>query len=227
MYTFVVTFIVFTTCYYALYTGYSNDVYSRDSKLGKPQCEGYLFCNLHCSCELLIGLLESRLTIVEEGIQLLSMSAYKREHALLLRIQLSLSKYLHLLLYGFDDCTVPPVGISVYHLEYSSFPGRPRIVLNIDTIEFLRGCGYKWSEVAAALQVSRSTIWRRLRDAGIQLNKYTDISEDELDSIVAHLQTQYPNRGQEMLYGYLLDRGIHVQRYRLQDSVARTDPFVF
>ena len=185
----------------------------------------YNFCHFqHTSCDLLVGRLESQLAIVEEGINLLAQSSYTQEHSTLVRLHSTLSRCLRLLLYGFNDCTVPPVGISSYHLEHSGLPGRPKIVLNIDIIELLRGCGYKWNDVAASLQVSRSTLWRRLRGAGIQLNKYTDISDDELDDIVSSIQRQNPNCGQQILYGYLLDRGIHVQRYRLRDSVARTDP---
>ena len=39
--------------------------------------------------------------------------------------------------------------------------------------------------VASVLQVSRSTIWRRLKDAGVQMSKFTDISDDELDSVIS------------------------------------------
>ena len=45
----------------------------------------------------------------------------------------------------------------------------------------LRSCGYTWNEVASALQVSQSTIWRRLREAGIH--------DDELDSVVSQFES--------------------------------------
>ena len=71
------------------------------------------------------------------------------------------------------------------------------------------------TKVAHALQVSRSTLWRRLKDAGYQIKKYSDISDDELDSIVAHIQRENPNCGLPLLCGFLRDRDIHVQHYRL------------
>ena len=56
--------------------------------------------------------------------------------------------------------------------------GRPNIVI-IDSVELLRSCGYTWNDVASALQVGQSTLWRRLKDVGVEANKYTDISDDE------------------------------------------------
>ena len=172
----------------------------------------------------LITRVDTMLSVVEEGIQLLCMSVHETEHSLLLGIRRDLSRHLRLLLYGFNDCTVPPIAISTYSLQYSGAAGRPRIIVNIDTVEFLRSCGYTWNQVAHALQVSRSTLWRRLKEADYEIKKYTDISDDELDSIVAQIQRGNPNCGLQLMYGYLRDRGVHVQRYRLRESVVRIDP---
>lgn len=120
--------------------------------------------------------------------------------------------------------TIPPVAISSSMLYYSGNPGRPRIVLNVDSIELLRSCGYTWNHVAGALQVSCTTLWRYLNNSGVQRSRYTSISDDELDSIVRDIQRENPNRGQQLICGYLRDRGINVQRRRLRASVARTDP---
>ena len=81
--------------------------------------------------------------------------------------------------------------------------GRPKMLVNIDTVEFFRSCGYTWNQVAHALQVSRSTLWRHLRDVGYQMTKYSDISDDELDSIVAPLSHRNPHIiGKDFLFGY-------------------------
>lgn len=109
------------------------------------------------------------LSIVEEGIQVLWMSAHETEYSLLLGVLRDLSRHLCLLLYGFNDCTVPPIAISTYSLQYSGTAGRPKIIVNIDTVEFLRSCGYTWNQVAHALRVSRSMLWRRLKEADYEM----------------------------------------------------------
>ena len=185
-------------------------------------CERHLFDRTDSS--VLIDRVDTMLSVVEEGIQLLSTSVYVTEHSLLLGMRTNLSRHLRLLLYGFNDCTVPPIAISSYSLLYSGSAGRPRITVNIDTVELLRSCGYTWIQVAGALQVSRTTLWRRLRDAGYQMKKYTEICDDELDSIIAQIQRENPNCGQQLMYGYLRNRGVHVQRHRLRESVVRIDP---
>ena len=172
----------------------------------------------------LISQADTMLSIVEEGLQLLRMSVHETEYSLLLGMRRDLSRHLRLLLYGFNDCTVPPIAISTYSLQYSDAAGRPRIRVNIDTVEFLRSCGYTWNQAAHALQVSRSTLWRQLKEADYEINKYTDISDDELDSIIAQIQRESPNCGLQLMYGYLRDRGVHVQRYRLRESALRIDP---
>ena len=95
---------------------------------------------------------------------------------------------------------------------------------NLDKMELLRGCGYTWSQVADALQVSRTTLWRRIKEANFEIKKYTDICDDELDSVVSQIQKENPSCGQQLINGHLRARGIQVQRMKLRESVRRTDP---
>ena len=80
------------------------------------ECENHIYHNdQSCSGEILVNLLETALsTLVEEGIQLLVSSSYVSEHSLLSRIHSSLTQYLHLLVYGVNDCTIPPIAIKSY-----------------------------------------------------------------------------------------------------------------
>lgn len=121
------------------------------------------------------------LTIIE-GMQLLSEGAYVTEYTLLCCMRRDLMQHLRLLLYGVNDCTVPPVALYPYVHIYTGLRGRPRVFINIESVELLRSCGYTWNEVAS------DTIWRQLKDAGIQMSKYADISDDELDSIISRFQ---------------------------------------
>lgn len=183
-------------------------------------------CNFSNTCSTrLLNQIEAALVTIEEGIQLLlPLPVYSTDHSILVRFRTILSRSLRLLQYGFNDCTVPPVSILLCSSEYFGSVGRPRLSVNIDAVEFLRNCGYTWDQVSNAMQVSRTTLWRRLREAGIEIKKHTDISDDELDSVISQLQRENPNCGQQMMCGYLRDRGINVQRQRLRGSIIRTDP---
>lgn len=187
-------------------------------------CERYLVGNRHFSLSELVDQLDVMLSIVEEGTQLLSSSVYVTEHSMVLRMHRSLARLLRLLLYGHNDTTVPPIAITPYSLYFTESVGRPKIVINIDAIELLRSSGYTWNEVADALQVSRSTLWRRMKEFDYHVPKYTSISDDELDSILLRIQRENPNCGLQLIRGYLNAQNVFVQRQRLRDSVARTDP---
>ena len=170
--------------------------------------------------------LESLINTLEQCIQLLSLSnSFTLECSLLERFRKELLKQLRQLMYGVNDCTVPPVAMSGYCLQINSHSrGRPRFIINLDQVELLRSCGYTWNEVANAIQVSRTTVWRRLKESGVTLQRFSDISDSELDTVISQIQRANPNCGQQLLCGYLRDRGIYVQRHRLRGSVARTDP---
>ena len=102
-------------------------------------------------------------------------------------------------------------------------PGRPMYIVNIDQVELLRSSGYTWQEIADCLGVSRSTLWRRLRECNCTIERYTDISDHELDRMISIIWQEHPNIGQSVIYGYLRSTGIHVQRYRLHNSLSRVD----
>ena len=119
-------------------------------------------------------------------------------------------------------CTKPVVSINAPNVEIQPHcSGRPMLCINVDQVEMLRQVGYSWQEVADAVGVSRTTLWRRLREQNVTLSPYTD---DELDELVKSIQRDFPNAGLVMVQGYLQSRGVQVQRYRVRQSVARNDP---
>ncbi len=177
------------------------------------------------STDAITGQLESALVIVEEGIQMLQDSQYCGELQVLNSMRQTVIRYMRQIIYGHNDCTIPAVGIQPFRIYlHSGNVGRPRLLVNIEQVELLRGCGYTWHEVSECLCVSRSTIWRRLRELNISLEKYSDISDFELDELVTGFHRHSPNAGQMMMQGFLLQRGVNVQRYRIRQSIARTDP---
>ena len=56
------------------------------------------------------------------------------------------------------------------------------------------------------------------------LDSFTDISDRELDAAVRDFRSHHPHCGQVITHGYLNSIGIHVQRYRVRESIARVDP---
>ena len=102
--------------------------------------------------------------------------------------------------------------------------GRPMKVINLDLVEHLREAGYTWVDIAASLMVSRTTLWRRVSEAGATFGSFTVISDAELDVIVRRYQDAHPHSGQSILLGHLLSIGIRVQRHRVRSSMDRVDP---
>lgn len=89
------------------------------------------------------------------------------------------------ILYGYNDCTIPAIGIEPFRLMLSGLAGRPRLLVNLKHVEFLRSAGYTWEEVLQSMHVSRTTLWRRLGEMNVPLTAYTDINLDELVSAVS------------------------------------------
>ena len=85
----------------------------------------------------------------------------------------------------------------------------------------MREHGYTWEQVANTLLVSRVTIWRRLKDLGLQCTRYTRLSDSELDNIVSSLVRRFPLNGVVMTWGHLRSLNIIVSRTRVHDSLLR------
>ena len=51
-----------------------------------------------------------------------------------------------------------------------------------------------------------------------------EICDHDLDQVVSRIQHDFPNAGLVMIQGHLLSEGVHVQRQRVCESVARCDP---
>lgn len=101
--------------------------------------------------------------------------------------------------------------------------GQPHISISIDEITGLRALGYTWVKVAELLQISRSTLYRRLKDHGVSPDDYSDISPLELDEVVQKIKIDHPNDGEVLLKGHLSRLGIKVLRSELRASIHRVD----
>lgn len=126
-----------------------------------------------------------------------------------------------------STCTEPVRGacdvLTVDHLS-SRNRGRPKLRVNLDQVELLRSSGFSWREVANAFLISRTTLWRRIKESGYQFSSFVDISDNDLDSLVRSFHHNHPQSGVCMLQGYLNSIGTHVQRERVRGSLSRVDP---
>ena len=75
------------------------------------------------------------------------------------------------------------------------------------------------------MDVSISTVRRRMSDAGILIRDYySTITNSEFDEIVRHVQQKYPMCGNRQMQGHLIARGYRIQQTCLRESQRRIDP---
>ena len=105
-------------------------------------------------------------------------------------------------------------------------PGRPRYIISEDVLVSLKSLGYIWQEISSLLLVSRTTLWRRVDELGIQNQiGYSIITNEELDQVVqSFISVHGLYIGFSMVYGHISSLGMKVQRDRVHASLKRIDP---
>ena len=101
--------------------------------------------------------------------------------------------------------------------------GRPREEVDLDQVEFLCSLNLTLVKIAAILGVSRYTIYRRLHEEGRFYDRYTDISDQDLDRTIAMLKVEHPQDGEVMMIGHLYRQQIRIPRARLRASIHTVD----
>ena len=97
--------------------------------------------------------------------------------------------------------------------------------VDIEDIEFLGQLRFSYTEIAKILEISRSTLYRRLEEEGIsRYSKYSDITDNDLDTEITEIKLDHPNDGERLLIGHLAARGIIVPRAKVRASIHRVDP---
>ena len=100
--------------------------------------------------------------------------------------------------------------------------GRPRLQVDVEEVAEMRKIGISITKISEIIGVSRSTLYRALE--GSNLLGVTDISNQELDEVIASYKEAHPNDGERILIGYLRSRNIHIPRSRIRNSIHRIDP---
>lgn len=87
----------------------------------------------------------------------------------------------------------------------------------------LRALRYKWNKIASILGISRTTLYRRLFEAGVSPDDHTQLSESTLDEIVRSIKVDHPNDGEILMQGHLRRLNINIKRQDLRASIHRVD----
>ena len=97
--------------------------------------------------------------------------------------------------------------------------GRSSFEIPYCQLEYLVHSHFTVPQIASMLEVSVSTIRRRMSSYGLSIHQtYSNISDAELDAIVSDAQHLFPGWGNRQMYGYLVSRGIRIQRIRVHES---------
>ena len=102
--------------------------------------------------------------------------------------------------------------------------GRPSYNIPKEQLEVLLDVGFNIGEIAELFQVGKTTIERRISKFGVSARPFSDISNEDLDSVVREIKLFYPNLGSKNLAGHLTARNIRVPRAWIRDFLRRVDP---
>ncbi|KAJ7024500.1 hypothetical protein C8F04DRAFT_883347, partial [Mycena alexandri] len=76
--------------------------------------------------------------------------------------------------------------------------------------------------LAAALNVHRHTLRKRLRELGLE-KRFSGIDDGELDLITRQYKAKKPTSGLRYLRGHFRRHGLRIQRERARNSLKRVD----
>ncbi|KAG9261098.1 hypothetical protein AMEX_G14115 [Astyanax mexicanus] len=102
--------------------------------------------------------------------------------------------------------------------------GRPKLCVSKDHLEHLLEMGLAVPNISKLLGVSQKTIRRRMTEWYLSVrDSYSQVSDEELDSLVLAVKKDSPNLGHRMVKGRLKALGYKVQWTRVWDSMHRVD----
>ena len=114
------------------------------------------------------------MSIVEEGMQLLQGTTYVAEHCCMW-MRRELSQHICLIIHSVNDSTAPPIAIYPIQMQLSGSRGRPKIIVNVELVKLLRGCGYTWNEIVN-LRTVKDWDKRRTRNARLMVGAVKNVT---------------------------------------------------
>ena len=108
--------------------------------------------------------------------------------------------------------------------KLSHMKGRPVLCIPEEQLAMLLGYHFKVTDIAHILMISPRTIRRRIIQYDLEdAASYSDISDNDLDSISSNFVHHNPSSGLRSLEGILRSQGIRIQRQRVRESLMRVD----
>lgn len=102
--------------------------------------------------------------------------------------------------------------------------GRPALDIHEYQLRFLLENFFTMKDIAGMFSCSTRTIQRRLRDFGIEPNRFSDITDAQLDEAVNEIVACLPACGIRSVQSRLRADGVLLQRERVRESLHRVDP---
>ena len=111
------------------------------------------------------------------------------------------------------------------HFDLNGLPGHPKITIDVEQIQSLRTIGFTWVDISKMLGISRSFLYRRCAEMGLDdTRRHTEITDDELDDTIIRLKEVLPHVGERVIIGHLHQSSIYIPRGRVRQSIHRVDP---
>lgn len=100
-----------------------------------------------------------------------------------------------------------------------------RYNLTSSQIYCLQELGYRWTSIASILNISVRTLFNHRAQLGLLANEsFSNISDEELDSLIQQVLSATPNVGETYVSGSIRSRGLRVQRRRIRERLCVIDP---
>ncbi|XP_060746019.1 uncharacterized protein LOC132859318 [Tachysurus vachellii] len=139
---------------------------------------------------------------------------------------------LHVILEGIYEClseildqiTLEDVR-QVDDTHSTSQRGRPRYQISAAQLIHMRDLGFSWMAISRMLSVNIRTLYNHRTQLGlVDYGSFSNISNTDLDCLIAEVLRQTPGSGETYISGSLRGRAIRVQRWRVRERLRIIDP---
>ncbi|XP_045024105.1 uncharacterized protein LOC123469355 isoform X1 [Daphnia magna] len=97
-----------------------------------------------------------------------------------------------------------------------------KIPVDVEQLKDYLACDFKIHGISVLMQISEPTLKRRIKEYGLSIRgSYSNISDNDLDIVIANVLKRFPKFGLQLLQGKLVADGYKLQEKRLRASYAR------